>query len=251
MLKPALEIVKDSFQLYAQNWRRFLPFIVMFVVPGLILSSLGTIFLYLAFLLPASAGLTNVIILLIIAATIVFRIWAEIGFTKTIYSAITNQPSHWKADFTSSSSLIGPVILSGILTFLIILGGTLLFIIPGIIFAVWYGFFHYTVILDNKRGMDALNASKALVIGRWAPIVWRAIVPALIFGLINFAISLVLSNISFLPIAPFIRLTVAALFVSAADSIIYPLYAAAALILYKNAKENPLDPEIVAPPTKI
>ncbi len=58
-------------------------------------------------------------------------------------------------------SLLGTSILFG----LIYLVGLVLCIVPGIIWAVWYGFFAQVVVMENLGGMDALNRSRQLVSG--------------------------------------------------------------------------------------
>jgi hypothetical protein len=251
MLKTATEIISESFQLYKKHWREFTPFILILFIPHFILSSLGTIFLYLEIWLPASASFTNIIILVIAVAVAVLSIWASIGFTKTIYAAITNQPINWKVDFSNSSKLILPTILTTILTVLIILGGTLLLIIPGIIFTVWYSFFYYALILDNKKGLDALSASKTLVVGRWWSILWRTTAPAFIFGMLGSIISLGLYGIASMPLPIFLLATLTSLLTSLINTMIAPLYTTAGLILYKNAKENPVGSELPLTPPKI
>jgi hypothetical protein len=86
--------------------------------------------------------------------------------------------------------MMWPTIYTSLLTGLVIFGGTVLFIVPGIIFSVWYVFSTYAVILDNKKGGVALKFSKSLVIGRWWRMVWRIVVPSLLFGLIAYVIIL-------------------------------------------------------------
>lgn len=49
----------------------------------------------------------------------------------------------------------------------IITGGFLLFIIPGIIFLVWFAFGQFILADKNERGMNALLKSKAYVKGHW------------------------------------------------------------------------------------
>jgi len=77
------------------------------------------------------------------------------------------------------------LILTGFLTF----GGLLLFIIPGIIFSVWFMFGEYVLVWEDKRGMDAILRSKQLVSGNFWKIVWRSVALVLI-SLVIFIISL-------------------------------------------------------------
>ncbi|MEK7131112.1 MAG: hypothetical protein AAB797_00045, partial [Patescibacteria group bacterium] len=164
MLKTATELIVESWDLYQKNWRKFLPFIIMFFLPTLILSALGTITLYLEMYLPASSWASNIIILVVFAASMVFAIWVTVALAKTMLDCLLVKPTEWKETFTTSSNLIWPVILTSFLVALIVLGGTLLFIIPGIIFTVWYSFTSYVVIFEGVAGLNALRASKSFLV---------------------------------------------------------------------------------------
>jgi len=56
---------------------------------------------------------------------------------------------------------------TGLITLLIVMAWSLLFIIPGIIWGVYYSFIIYVVAAKNIGGMKALSESKSLVTGRW------------------------------------------------------------------------------------
>ena len=59
------------------------------------------------------------------------------------------------------------------LSVLIIGAGVLLFIIPGIIFAVWLSLAGCVLVAEVLRGMKALSRSKQLVAGHWRGVFWR------------------------------------------------------------------------------
>ena len=224
MLKTASEIVKDSWSLYTKNWRRFVPFMVLIFLPTLILSALGTISLYLSLYLPSSTTASNIIILVVFAASMVFAIWVTIALTKALNSALLSQPGEWKETFLSSSNLIWPAILTSFLVTLSVLGGTLLFIIPGIIFAVWYSFTSYAVIFEGAKGLNAMRASKALVVGRWWPMLWRLAVATVVFGFLSSVFSSILAYIvKMLPLPVFIQSASASVLTALVSAIIAPL----------------------------
>jgi hypothetical protein len=250
MLKTATELVVDSWDLYAKNWRKFLPFVIMVFLPTLILSALGTITLYLSVYLPSSSLASNIIILIVFAASLVFAIWVTIALAKTIFDCLLAKPTEWREAFSSSSTLIWPIVITSLLVTLCVIGGTLLFIIPGIIFAVWYSFTSYAVIFEGAQGLSAMRASKSLVVGRWWAIAWRLAIAALIYGLLNYMISFALTYlINFLPLPMFIQSASASVLASLTSAIIAPLSAGATLILYQSAKQNPATQQTL-PPTK-
>ncbi len=250
MLKTGTELIVESWNLYAKNWRKFLPFIVMLFLPTLILSALGTFSLYLDMYLPSSAMASNVVLIILFAASLVFAVWVTVALARTMFDCLLAKPTEWKQTFSNSSNLIWPVIITSFLVTLIVLGGTLLLIIPGIIFAVWYSFTSYVVIFEGAHGLSALRASKALVVGRWWPILWRLAITTLVFSFLNSALSYFLSSlIRLLPLPLFIQSASASVLVFIIGAIIAPLSAGAILILYQNAKQNPVIQPTLPPST--
>lgn len=58
---------------------------------------------------------------------------------------------------------LGPLIVTGIMTLIVILGGTLLFIIPGILCGIWFSLVQEVTLLEQVDGETALGRSKALI----------------------------------------------------------------------------------------
>jgi len=58
----------------------------------------------------------------------------------------------------------------------VVAGGYLLFIVPGVIFTVWFIFSQYILATENIGGMDALLKSKAYVKDRWFDVFIRFLV---------------------------------------------------------------------------
>ncbi len=222
----------------------------MLFLPTFILSALGTLTLYLSVYLPSSSLASNIVILIVFAASLVFAIWVTIALARTMNDCLMARPTAWKEVFSSSSNLIWPAIYVSVLVTLIVLGGTLLLIIPGIIFAVWYSFAFYAVLFENAHGFDALKSSKSLVVGRWWAIVWRLAVAGIIFGFLNSVLSYILmSLVKLVPLPMFLQSTSANVLSSLASALTTPLSAAATLILYQSAKQNPvMQPTPIQPP---
>lgn len=249
MLKPGLQIVSESWHLYKKDWRQYIPYLLAIFVPTLILSILGTVSTYLQLYSPASALVSSIVILVIFAASIVLTLWAGIGLVKAIAASLAGQTTAWKDNFSSSNHLIWPAFYTSLLTSLIVLLGGLLLIIPGIIFAIWYSFTYYAVILDNVRGMEALRVSKAAVKGQWWSVLWRWLVIAAILGLLGLAINiLVIAVTSLFPVAGFLKATLASLLTSLVGAALTPLSVAASVILYLNVKQNPVPTTPTTPP---
>ncbi len=211
-------------------------------MPTVVLSVLGILGLYINNAFPASAIISNIIILVVFVASLVFSLWATISLTIATNAALQNQTvPEWKHTFTASSHLIWPFIFAAFLVGIIVFGGTLLLIVPGIIFSVWYALTSYIVILDDGRGWSALKTSKKLVYGRWWGMAARIFIPSIVFILC----STVLRFIVMLPFAAFLtsqfQISVAqSVIVSLSSALIAPLTTMSMVLLYQSAKTNPI-----------
>lgn len=67
------------------------------------------------------------------------------------------------------------------ITILLALGGA-------VKFSLHYNFVPYATVLENKRGLESLHVSAALVKGRWWPVFWRVFIPKALYTLIFVAI---------------------------------------------------------------
>ncbi len=81
-----------------------------------------------------------------------------------------------------------------ILSFLIVGGGFLLFVIPGILFSVWFTFSQYVLFTEKKKGMDALLTSREYVRGYF----WQIAIRIIFIALIAAALSSIAGYISLL-----------------------------------------------------
>jgi len=118
------------------------------------------------------------------------------------------------------------------------LGGFVLFVIPGVIFTVWFAFSIYIFVAEGKKGMEAMMASKEYVRGYWWPILGRLAV----LVLVGFLFYLVLS-------IPGIILgsNLGQLMNAVADVVFTPFIFIYAYLIYKNLKS--LKPEVATSPT--
>jgi hypothetical protein len=66
---------------------------------------------------------------------------------------------------------------------LIVLGGLILLIVPGIIFALRYSLALQSAVLEDKRGWNAMRRSAELTQGRYASVFSLYLVPNLVFGI--------------------------------------------------------------------
>ena len=103
---------------------------------------------------------------------------------------------------------------------LCVAGGTILLIVPGIIFFVWFAFAQYLLVDKDVKGIDALSKSRELVRGYWWPVFGRILLITLVIVGVDMVLGLI----------PFIGNLVIQL-------LVYPFMFVFYFILYEDLKQ--------------
>ena len=261
MLIKAGELISKSIDLYKENWKLFFQYLGLYLVPAVLMWLAAMWFIPTAVLSTqgtqtidvfrnVGAGSIALYVAFVIALAVI-SLWFSIAFLKAIAARYQKQEAKKLADtLKGSAKLIVPAILAVILVGLIVIGGTLLLIIPGVIFSLWFAFALYAVAIDEQKPMDALKASKALVKGRWWGVFWRLLAPAFVFGIAasiaQWIVALLLG-----PLGNTLAMTYVTGILSMIVSLLFtPLTTAAPTILYLELKKTPMasvTPEQLAP----
>lgn len=184
MLISVTQLVHETLRLYWANLRYILRYLLVILVVWGVLALNGI--LGISYAVEAFNGSTGSILVTVVQFGIIaFFFMISIAFNRTLSTLIRNQvpPTMWTQIKATKKIFLSSVLITiilGAITF----AGTLLFIIPGIVFALWYYFSVYAVMIDGHKPMAALKASKALVIGRFGQVLWRLAAPAAIYLLI-------------------------------------------------------------------
>lgn len=243
MLLGAGEIIKNSWQIFAENFRKLITYMILLFIPNVILGFAGIMSIYLDKFATTDTFIVinNVIVIAIIVASIVFTVWVAMALTKSLGAIIAKKASvPAKEGLSSTSHLIWPVIYTSLLVMLIVLGGTVMLIVPGIIFSIWYAFAYYAIIFEEKKGMEALKASKRLVAGRWWRIFWLLLGPSFFYALILMVVSYAITYGLTFVLTDLAFIVTNGLISGAISAVLAPLTALVTIILYFNAKENPV-----------
>lgn len=180
-----IEIIKISWQNFYRNLRSYAEFMLIMLLLSAILTTYGV---FLQVIVAEQVEAATIYGLVSFPVSLAFTVvnLAFIDFTaKTLQK---------KRGAIRESLLIGAhklisFIWISLLAGVIVFGGTLLLIIPGLIFSLWYLFASTHLIVDGTRGYAALKASRALVVGRWWAVLWRVAVPTIFYYLaLRFAI---------------------------------------------------------------
>lgn len=113
------------------------------------------------------------------------------GYAGTIVlaeNAIRNDniKINWRLAISKALTRFGSCAITSLFAGLIIIGLSLLLVIPGIIWLVYYTFTLQFVVLRGMRGKAALNCSKSLVKGRWWKVFWINLIMILISMVFGF-----------------------------------------------------------------
>ncbi len=81
----------------------------------------------------------------------------------------------FRESYRQGFGLFFPMLWMGILSFAVVMGGMVLFIIPGLVMCVWFSVSTAALVLEEKRGLNALIQSREYVRDHWWEVLWRII----------------------------------------------------------------------------
>ena len=152
------DILRASFQLYRTRAKLFVGY-----ASWLLLSYAAIV---LATLVP-NEGVRTALALVLGLADGMLWLWISVITTMIAAQLLDKKEPDPNAVPWVALSLLGSFAWIGLLQALTVTGGLLLLIVPGLIFLVWFGFAPQALLLDGKRGMNAMSASRDLSRGRF------------------------------------------------------------------------------------
>lgn len=180
MLIKARDLIRESWIIYKNNFLFFTKIAAWLLIPAVILTVVPALDTGGKFF-----GIVNIFLSLVYLFSIFFLAsLISIALVMAINGLLKKEKVDMKTIYSASYSKIISYIWISILLTVAILGGTLLLIIPGIIFSVWFSFSLYILISEGLRGTQALSASRELVKGYFWPVLWRWVAPYFVYGLL-------------------------------------------------------------------
>lgn len=140
--------------------------------------------------------------------------------------------------------LLWPVFWVGLAVTVIQVVGFVLLIIPGVLFLVWYGFAEMEVVINEQRGLTALQESRALSRGRFFPVLWRLLLGPLVLlavyvslsaGLISLVELIATGSVTFFTGTPSLA---ANLIQTITDVFALPIFVIYPAVLYLDLKQS-------------
>lgn len=234
LLGPS-ELIKQSVEIFKAHYRTFLSISLVGAILSLLIGigtaqffgQSGQQFETKPDWLTPGIGLAILVVVLLV---VFVSLWLELA----IYKAAFNPQMPMGEIFSSVVHKIGPLLVIGLLTGLIILGGFILLIIPGIIFAIWYSLAPIILIDEGTKGWSALKRSRDLVKGHGIDVFLRFLVIVIILIVLSLPARFVFDPNSL----------VDDIYNAVISLITGPLVALYTVQLYKNLKEIKSAPQI-------
>lgn len=162
------DLFKETWQLFQRRFTTliglYLLTIVAFMLPVGIALGLGML-----------AGMVKGGTAFVLTGFIGLLVGLYLGFrcVAAFLHAVVDDRLAFREALEKGSAVIIPLIWIGFLSGFIIGGGFFLFVIPGIIFMVWFFFAQFIMIKEDVHGMNALLKSKEYVRGEWFNVALR------------------------------------------------------------------------------
>jgi len=205
-LPAATELLANAWQILKQRFWTvsgilsipFIPYLILFVLAGLL--AFGSL-IFANKPSPEPSGVPImppldlktmlpfiILYILSILAYIFIASWSQIALLYTIKNNKENIGI--RQSYKKALRKILPYWWTLFLLGLVVTGGLMLLLIPGIIFIIWFMFAAYILILEDTGGLNALLKSREYVEGHWWGVLWRYI-----FIMVFFIIILVIPNL--------------------------------------------------------
>lgn len=175
------QLLSEALLLFSRQWKTLTG---VFVVGLLMQFGFGTLALLgfvgfgaanILFHLPL---LVSVILLgILVIAWLFIQSWSELALLSSI-----SQQTGIRSAYRSTRFLIFPFIWLVILSDVAMLGGYLLFLVPGVIMSVWFLFIKYIFLLEEAHGFSSLYRSREYTRGRWGEVAGKFIIMPLILS---------------------------------------------------------------------
>jgi hypothetical protein len=186
------DILREGWRVYASKLTTILPIVLIIYGPFLLL---------LAFIpekaLTDSLGKVGFMLLqqgLFLVFGFVALI-SNVGIAHVVEKAVLGEDVTWRNALRFGASRWPAAFLTNLLASVILFGLMFLFLVPGIIWSVYYNFWIYAVANRGLSGKKALDYSKNLVKGQWWRVCGIQVVSFIIAGGIILAISQLLALI--------------------------------------------------------
>jgi hypothetical protein len=172
-------IITETVRLYRKHLGVFLRYSGLLTIPLLLLAAVQ---LYVKGGTLLWSPQDNMLLSVILFPFAALALFFTIGLSRACSEAIQGQPiTPISAELRAARGRFFPVLLATLANTFIFFGGILLFIVPGLIFFIWYFFATQAAAIDDQPGIQALKYSKWLVSGLYWETLWFLAAPFFVF----------------------------------------------------------------------
>ena len=190
------EILSAAFQLYRRHWRTLVAIAAVVVVPLTVLQYgighwfrtngqqlEGQVEVSTSFWAVAGASLLAALVGLLLYQVLTGAI------SRNIAAEVAGQDLGLEQSYRFGFARLGPILVVSVLVGLATLLGLIVFIIPGIYIGVRLAVSTQALVVEDKRGTQAMRRSWDLVGGHWWHAAFTLLVAGLITGVVNAVIT--------------------------------------------------------------
>jgi hypothetical protein len=243
----ALEIIQQSWNIYEENFKKLLKITLW----GFLITSISTGLVYIVDIFyKGNTWIETILGFLAGLPQLLVALWMTITLIGIADALLEKKGFDVKKSMRAGFKFFVPAVIVSLAVALAEAVGFILFIIPGIIFSVWFAFSVYETILEKKKPIDAMKESKKLSAERWWIVAWLYYAPGLFWGLagwlatsiLYFAIKQIMlfSNAALDPLYEKIMVVFVAVCENAFYVFFVPPIILSVAILYKNLKKEPV-----------
>ncbi len=176
------DLMRDAIKTYKNNWKKF--------VTLMLLGFLSSVpYLVLTMIVGVEGKDISALWFLLIFVLFLVTFYFSVRIQAAILFIIKDEKLTWKLAFIAGRKYFWRIVGLTLLTFLFIFLWSLLFIIPGLIFAIFYCLASYILINEDLGGRKAIKRSRQLIKGFW----WAVFARLLLLFLILFIVMMILS----------------------------------------------------------
>lgn len=186
-LAGPVELLKSSWEILKERWKTLVAIQLVPVLLIIPIGILGAIFVGVSAVgnlsklsggdYEAALALFKIfgpVLIVLVLLSVFIQVWTGVALIYAIRD--WKEGVGFKESYRRAWRILRSYLWVSVLAGLSVLGGFMLLVIPGLIFAVWFGFAGYVVIDQGTKGVEALRTSKELVKGRFWGVVWRFLV---------------------------------------------------------------------------
>ena len=194
------EILRTALQLYRRHWRTLLAIAAVVVVPFTLLQYLfgdlvrtqgETTRNGVVETASWSVGIAGLVAAL--AAILMYLVLTG-AITRAVAAEVAGEDPNVEQSYRFGFHRLGAVLLVSVLVGLAIIGGLILFIIPGIYIGIRLCVSIEALVVEGRRGTEAMGRSWGLVGGHWWHAFGTLVVAGLLTGIVNAVITAPFGN---------------------------------------------------------